>query len=143
MKTLKFILLIDDDEATNFYHKYILEESKVVEKIEVATNGEEAIKLLQNLKENNMPFPDLIFLDINMPIMNGWEFLMEYEKSEMLCQKNIIVMLTTSLNPDDKAKSKLYHSIFDFKNKPMSEDMLLALITEIKEDMNEEYSPIT
>ena len=75
-KKLNCILLIDDDSDDNEYHEIILRKLAITEKIDIAINGVEAIKYLKT--KDRVP-PELIFLDINMPKMNGWEFLEEYK----------------------------------------------------------------
>src|SRR4051812_39765285 len=103
-KKLKCILLIDDDHDDNIYHQIILKEMEIVEKIETAENGIEA---LEYLRDSNRTQPELIFLDINMPKMNGWEFLSEYKNLESEKKAQIVVMiLTTSANPDDIKRAK-------------------------------------
>lgn len=124
MKPVNYILLIDDDESTNFYNKIILEDNKVTHKIKVAKNGEEALEILETDKKNGTN-PDVIFLDINMPVMNGFEFLDIYEQwPEEYRSKVLIVMLTTSLHEMDIEKSKNYESITEFKNKPITPELL-------------------
>ena len=106
-KKINCILLIDDDKSTNFLHKIIIEETGVSEKVEAVQSGQEALDYLERKKEGVYPKPDLIFLDINMPGMNGWEFLEEYEKlDDNLKGEIMIMMLTTSINPDDEEKAK-------------------------------------
>ena len=75
-KKLNCILLVDDDPDDNFYHQIIINEMNIVNHIDIAINGIEAITYLK--KENQIP-PEIIFLDINMPKMNGWEFLEQYK----------------------------------------------------------------
>ena len=83
MKTkLNCILLVDDDEPTNFLNQMVIEELDIAEQIRVAQNGQEALTYLKKtgIGDENFPLPDLILLDINMPAMNGWEFLERYRK---------------------------------------------------------------
>ena len=104
-------MLIDDDEPTNFLSSMIVEEADCTEHIQIEDSGEGALNYLINSEEfaysnKANPWPDLIFLDINMPAMNGWEFLDKYKKlSKERKAEIVVVMLTTSLNPDDKLKA--------------------------------------
>jgi len=132
---LNSVLLIDDDEPTNFYTQLIIEESGCADHIQVAQGGREALNYLSKTQhqkgENRFPCPDLIFLDINMPAMDGWEFLDEYKKLHKESQgKIIVVMLTTSLNPDDKAKANEMPEIAGFESKPLTEEKLHKILKE-------------
>lgn len=121
MERPKEVMLIDDNEPTNFIHKRIVAKVKPKAKIIVHNKAREA---LNTLKEGDIK-PELIFLDINMPGMDGWQFLKEYESLEEKKKNSIIiVMLTTSLNPDDVAKSMQYSSINGFENKPLTPQKL-------------------
>lgn len=130
--TLECILLIDDDKATNFIHQRIIKKSGIDIHIQVAENGKEALEFLTNkasFNNNKYPKPGLIFLDINMPVMNGWEFLEEYENLPENQKANMVLaMLTTSLNPDDKSKAEQINDLKGFVNKPLSEEVILKLI---------------
>ncbi len=124
-KKLNSILLIDDDEATNFIHKLVIKRMGCAEKVVVAQNGIEAMEYLQKEENGVCPKPDLIFLDINMPGMNGWGFLEEYHKlAEEQRGKVILVMLTTSLNPDDMEKARNIPDVNGFKNKPLTTHLI-------------------
>ncbi|TVZ28453.1 CheY-like chemotaxis protein [Gillisia sp. Hel_I_86] len=126
---LNCILLIDDDEAVNFIHNRVIKKSGCANEVAIARNGQEAIDFLITKVDNKYPQPDLIFLDINMPVMNGWEFLEAYEKLEKEQKgKELIVMLTTSLNPDDKEKAKKIAHINDFHPKPLSVEHLNKIL---------------
>jgi CheY-like chemotaxis protein len=123
---LNCILVIDDDEPTNFFTRIILEEADCSNHIKTVQSGQEALDYLAQSEKadadpNLFPSPDLIFLDINMPAMNGWEFLEEYKKLNIEPQHKIImVMLTTSLFPEDKAKAARSPEISGFENKPLT-----------------------
>ncbi len=123
-------MLIDDDEPTNFLSSMIIEEADCAGFIQVADSGEKAIEYLLNSQKfayNNpdYPWPNLIFLDINMPAMNGWEFLERYKNLKKKQGDHIIViMLTTSLNPDDRSKANSTGTVTDFMHKPLTAEVV-------------------
>jgi CheY-like chemotaxis protein len=131
---LNCILLIDDDEATNFIHTIII--NKILENVQipVALNGIIALEYLTKTGKyegrDDLLMPCIILLDINMPGMNGWEFLEEYKKlPEGQKAKMMVAMLTTSLNPDDRKRAKLYKDdVIEFLNKPLTIENLNEII---------------
>ena len=130
-KKLSCILLIDDDEPTNFLNRAALEETGCAERIEVAQSGEAALSYLRQADEPGSPYPipNLIFLDINMPAMDGWEFLAQYNVLRKTQQAEVVVvMLTTSLNPEDEIKARTIPAISGFRCKPLSRSMLDSLL---------------
>ncbi|AXX16160.1 response regulator [Leptospira borgpetersenii] len=122
---LKCILFIDDNQDDNFFHERVIRKGNYAETVTTKQSGQDALDFLKNKSENPEPFPDLIFLDINMPGMNGWEFLEEYKKLDQALQTStIIVMLTTSENPDDRNKFSQFGTTSDFKTKPLTNLMM-------------------
>lgn len=135
---LDCILLIDDDEPTNFLNEIIIESADCTKQIKSVQTGEEALIYLANTDRNEtISYPDLIFLDINMPAMNGWEFLERYRalKKEFK-EETKIVMLTTSLFPEDAALAKEISEVSAFENKPLTEEKLSAIIKKLFEGRN-------
>lgn len=125
MKKLDTILLIDDDPATNFLHKYVLEKESCAENIISFQNAEEAIEYIKETIEKGFHFPELIFLDINMPRMNGWEFIEAYNKiSKHNKISKIVVMLTTSLDTRDREKAESIKEINEFLSKPLTPEKI-------------------
>jgi CheY-like chemotaxis protein len=125
---LKTILLIDDDSATNFINAHLLKMLGYAENIVIRENGREALDYLREESEAGNK-PDLIFLDINMPCMNGWEFLEEYKKLDhKTADSVIIVMLTTSPLLDDQLKATAMAEIAEFRNKPLNKAMLQSVL---------------
>jgi CheY-like chemotaxis protein len=126
MKTkLNSVLLVDDDEATNFINRRIIEKAGITDHIEVTYNGKEALDYLccrgKYEKEGaQFPKPMLILMDINMPVMDGWEFLNAYRELDSN-KKNakILVMLTTSFTADDKIRAENILEISGFQSKPL------------------------
>lgn len=140
MKKLHTILLIDDDYATNFLHKLIIEKENCVENVISKQNAEEALEYLRSKVEGEYPHPELIFLDINMPGMDGWDFLNEYQNIEKIQQaKKVVIMLTTSLDPKDREKAKTINEISEFKSKPLSSKILRQVLKSNFPDMFGHY----
>jgi len=129
-KQLNCILLIDDDEPTNFLNKMTLEQGSYARYVRVSQNGQEALDYLASCGDtgngvSRNPRPDLIFLDINMPAMDGWEFLERYKQLPPEKKADIVlIMLTTSLNPDDEARTRSMPEISGFENKPLRQVQL-------------------
>ena len=115
------ILLIDDEISTNYIHKRIIEKLNICNEIIVYANPYDALTFLNDETQIS---PNIIFLDINMPGMDGWEFLEEYEKKEVENQNTILVMLTTSNNPDDKLRAQHLDAVKEYLSKPLKPEDL-------------------
>jgi two-component system, chemotaxis family, chemotaxis protein CheY len=122
MTGLQRILFIDDDEISNFVSIRTIEEALPANDVEAITNAVEAFELLKNrITDNPDKIPDLIFLDINMPRMNGWEFIEAYRTIKNQISKEVlIIILTSSVYQHDKNKAKEYAEISDYIMKPIS-----------------------
>jgi len=131
-KKLNCILLIDDDDATNFIHQVIIKKAKIAEQVVTTLNGKQGLDFLTNsgkYHNKETPLPSIVFLDINMPVMDGWEFMEAYQGlSESMKNQIILVMLTTSYDPDDKERAQRIPEISEFEKKPLTFDMLNRLM---------------
>jgi CheY-like chemotaxis protein len=129
MAAFKSVLLVDDSRATNFMHRELIREADFAERVDVALDGEEALDFLRSGGDLEYFPPSVIFLDINMPKMDGFEFL-EACKGLPDAQRGslIIVMLTTSLDPGDRTRAMATGMVRDFHNKPLS----IAALEEMK-----------
>ena len=115
-------MLIDDSSDDNFFHEREIKKADLTNLVITKNSGKEA---LEYLKSRTDPRSDLIFLDINMPGMNGWEFLEEYNQLDKELQSEaIIIMLTTSDYPDDLAAAKMWSSVSDYITKPLTKEMM-------------------
>ncbi len=130
-KKLKQVLLIDDSESDNFYHARKIRKLGISDNIHICYTGHEALDYLRSELNGNYPQPTLIFLDINMPGMNGWEFLELYEKLEVAQQGEVVLaMLSNSIDPRDQEKAATYKSVKGYFSKPLSEESFNSIIVE-------------
>ena len=128
-KKLKNVLLIDDSESDNFYHERKIRKMGITDNIYICYSGPEALDFLKSELEGIHPQPTLIFLDINMPGMNGWEFLQEYEKLEVAQQGEVVLtMLSNSIDERDKARADRYKAVQGFYSKPLSDEYLNSIL---------------
>lgn len=119
-------MLIDDDEATNFLNEIIIEDAGCAEQVIIFDFAENA---LNYLKDEKSIIPDLIFLDINMPRMDGWEFLAFYDRLDPVQKAEaVVVMLTNHLHPKDADKVKSANALGDFMTKPLTEEKLTDIL---------------
>ncbi len=115
--------LIDDDYATNFFNDIMLKKCGLFEEWKIFDSATEA---LENLKDPTNT-PDIILLDVNMPVISGWEFIDQYEALEIEHKCNCIVMLSTSINPNDLEKIKSRPRVKAYQSKPLNEGVLKDL----------------
>ena len=129
MSQLDSVLLIDDNDADNYIHKRVLTRAGVVKEVYVAFDGVEALELLTTERDGAYLSPDLILLDINMPRMDGWEFLDQYDKLEQAMRGDrVIIMLSTSTNPHDIEKATSKEIVGGFLEKPLTEEALKEIL---------------
>lgn len=129
MTTLKTLTIVDDDDIFVFLTTKIIEQTNLVDLIKVFGNGLDAINFLKENKNNVDALPDIILLDLNMPIMNGWQFLEEYNKLNPTIGKKITIYIcSSSISPDEITRAKTISEVSDYIIKPITKDKLIDLI---------------
>jgi CheY-like chemotaxis protein len=128
----KEIWIVDDDNIYQIIVRKIISKIELFSSFSSYKNGKDAIDALKKAVENNENIPDVILLDINMPIMDGWEFMDEIVlyKSK-LNQKIAIYIVSSSIAVQDKDKAKTYTEISGFLSKPITMDALYEIVSEI------------
>ena len=129
---LDLVLLIDDNEADNYLHSLVIKEADIANHIVIKQDGEVALKYLKQIDPSaHSGLPQLLFLDINMPRMNGWEFLEAFDQLPESKKENIIIiMLTTSIHSDDAQRALENPNIAAYLNKPLSIDYLEEIVAQ-------------
>lgn len=127
-KEFLHILIIDDDEINNFIAVKLIDKLPVKSSVDTRLNGLDGINYIIERLNSQDELPDIIFLDINMPIMNGWEFLDEFEQIKSEIKKPIhINMLSSSVYNDDISKAKTYDTVDKFISKPLTVEKIRDL----------------
>lgn len=132
MNKLKNILLVDDDEITNYINSDLIESCGITEKISIALNGKEALDYIMKAheaKDSTYVVPDLILLDINMPVMNGFQFLENYNYLQNDNKfSSIVTMLTTSLIKDEVSRALSMDNIVKgYIEKPLTKEVVMQI----------------
>jgi CheY-like chemotaxis protein len=122
---IKHVLLIDDNDVDNYITEHILTKAKVAEKITVKNSALDALQFLENI---NGDFPEMIFLDIKMPEMDGFGFLEEYVKLFAAGKsESSVVMLTSSEDEHDIERAKAYSCVKSYQAKPLKLETVAGL----------------
>lgn len=122
------VMLVDDNETDNFIHRRIIELSGFANEIQIKSSGKSALEYLRNNSQNISKLPDVIFLDINMPIVDGFVFLFEFENfSEEIKAKSKIVILSSSDSKRDIDRIVDNEYVIHFITKPLTEEALESL----------------
>lgn len=127
MHPLNKILLVDDDEATNFLSQALIEKLDIAKEIVIAENGLIASRLI---KEGECP--DIIFLDNRMPEMDGFEFLDHFHNMN-ICRKTRIVMVTNSVLKEDREKALTYAQVIAYFPKPITKEIIEKVLTSLED----------
>ncbi|WP_062055597.1 response regulator [Aquimarina longa] len=136
MRKVDCILLVDDSPSTNFFNKKLIEVANVTNEVYETFNGVEALdyihrkgKFEESKSHKKYPRPNIIFLDINMPLMDGFEFLEHYSKIPVEKRAEmIIVFLTTSNWSKDKMKAFDTNMVYSYIEKPLKKSNLYSII---------------
>lgn len=131
MQKIDHVLFVDDDEITNYLNVRLVQKMKVAKEIKVATNGLEALDLIRKYKNEGVKCPNLIFLDLNMPLMDGFQFLETFSQLDGCTEPPRIVVVTTSTNNKDLDRLQHYSIISGYINKPMTTEKLQRVLEEV------------
>jgi CheY-like chemotaxis protein len=131
MKKINTVCIVDDDDIYQFTVKHEIERTHLVDQVKSFSDGEQAIHFLKQAAHIPALLPDILFLDINMPIMDGWDFLDEFAQlNHDLDKKITIYMVSSSNNQKDVERAKRFDEVTDYLIKPVTRDKLTLLFNE-------------
>jgi CheY-like chemotaxis protein len=125
---MKDVLLVDDDNVCNFLSTKLLQRLGFVNDIHTAVNGEEAINLFNDYYKGSRHLPDIILLDLSMPVMDGFEFIEAFRRLKLPNKENVkIIIVTSSFDPEDMQRANAL-GISQYITKPLTERMLMEVL---------------
>jgi CheY-like chemotaxis protein len=129
-KIVNIACIVDDDVVYIYGIKKMLRKNPLCKELKVFHNGYEALEYFKDLTNEPKDIPDIIILDINMPVMDGWEFLEEFVPLQPKLSKEVIIyMVSSSIDNNDVEKAKSISAISDYIVKPITEDKLAKLFS--------------
>jgi CheY-like chemotaxis protein len=127
MRKINNAWIIDDDKILSYVLQRMMGSADFCQNIEIFQNGKEAINQLFSIKKTPEALPDIILLDLNMPVMDGWQFLDEFEKIP-LDKKITLYIVSSSIDIQDHTKAKKYKTVSDFLIKPIGKKQIEQMI---------------
>lgn len=132
MKNINILALVDDDDTFVFITKKIIEKTNRVKEVKVFSNGLDVLLYLQTNLNIPNKLPEVILLDLSMPIMDGWQFLEEFITVESNNFKKIVIYIcSSSISPHDISRAKQISVVSDFIIKPVTKDKFTEIIQAI------------
>tara|TARA_R110002167_G_scaffold205954_3_gene409941 strand:- start:1597 stop:1989 length:393 start_codon:yes stop_codon:yes gene_type:complete len=129
MSTIETVAIIDDDDIYQFAAEKMIKSTKLVKKIHIFSDGQEAIDFFSIHLARPENLPDIIFLDLNMPVIDGWQFLEQFAFMKPKIAKNItIYIVTSSMNPDDLIDARRLADVSDYIVKPITTERFLETL---------------
>jgi CheY-like chemotaxis protein len=132
MKKVDTVCIVDDDDIYQFTTTILLRKTELVNKIVVFSNGLKAIDFLKEEMGNRENIPDILLLDVNMPVMDGWEFLEEYLLIRSKLPKSVVIyMVSSSVDERDVLRAKSISALSGYLVKPISSENLMDIISAV------------
>lgn len=132
MNEIDTLYIIDDDDTHQFIVQRAISSINVVNSIKIFSNGKLAIDFLDGALKSKEAIPDVILLDLNMPVMDGWEFLEHYFLLKPRIEKKIyIYVVSSSVNPSDMERAERISAVTDYIVKPLSREKLIKLLSNL------------
>lgn len=129
MEHIKTVTVVDDDDVFVYLTTKIMKQTRLVDSITVFSNGLDALDFIKANRENVEVLPKIMFLDLSMPIMNGWQFLTEYASLNLgRTNKMTIYICSSSISPDDVSRAKTFSAVSDYIIKPITKDKFVEII---------------
>lgn len=129
MRPIEILALVDDDDTFVYITKKVIEKNSDVREIKTFSNGLDALNFLKENINDKYQLPEIIFLDLSMPIMDGWQFLDGFENIKSPNTKKIIIYIcSSSISPYDLERAKNINAVKDYIVKPITKDKLIEII---------------
>lgn len=131
MNRIKTLAIVDDDRLFVMLTKKVIGQTGLVDNIQVYECGEDVLNYYNSILEPGAEFPEVMFLDLSMPIMDGWQFLERYQKIPTKRKKTKIFIASSSISPDDISRAKAIDEVTDFIIKPITAEKINEVMRKI------------